>query len=130
MTNPAIQMVDTPAAPADRKSLKLRLSHQARTRLSQLAEPLQVELELLFSCLVRKRVNFNDKAHSDGIEMSCDEANVQIHFRPVVNRSCAIEEVHGEQEKIAIEVKKPAAFMPRWLALDFRGGHWVGEFGW
>lgn len=120
----AVQIIDEPA------SISLRLSRRAEAALSQLAEPLHVELELLFSCLIRKRVLFHENTPRDVIPLQCGHARVAAHFRPAVTKACRAADVKGEQDKDSLVLHRPEAFVPRWLELDFSGGTWSGSFGW
>ena len=35
----------------------------------------------------------------------------------------------GSPELEAFPIQRPEAFLPKWLAVDFRHGDWSGEFG-
>lgn len=110
------------------KSLKLRISKQAEARLSQRAEPLLLEMELYFSCLIRKRVYVRESA--EGFETIPVTRHLHIWFRPVVTKTCAISECDvGNPPVVDMPVVKPGRYFPRWLTLDYRSGRWHADFG-
>lgn len=109
--------------------LQLHLSPAAEKAVANLDEALVVELELLFSCLVRKRVRFPRQAPADGRLIHVSNPKLAIHFRPIATRHCRLEEIEGEQETELLPLAKPEAFVPRWLHLDYQNGQWSGDFG-
>ncbi len=113
------------------RPLQIRLSPRAVTALQEGAEPLLVQMELYFSCLVRKAVYFldpEDPAAAEGLRQRVSE-RFWISFRPVTTAQCAVAEVTGAPPVETMPVKHPAAFVPRWLQLDYRRGQWQGEYG-
>jgi len=107
----------------------IRLSRSALRRLQQQHVPLLVELELYFSCLLRKRVRFPDNAPADALPLPCPHPMLEVRFRPVMTRACSMAEVDSAPDLEAFPIRRPASFRPRWLQLDFRDGRWTGEFG-
>jgi hypothetical protein len=45
-----------------------------------------------------------------------------------MTRQCALSYVDGGPPLDAFPIQRPEAFLPKWLALDFRWGAWSGEF--
>lgn len=111
------------------RDLALKISPRARAALAHAKEGLYIEMELYFSCLLRKRVNFLGAARTGAIATAPLSEHVRIYFRPVMTRSCAIGDTGDVPELEAFPLKRAAAFMPRWLNLDYRAGQWSGEFG-
>ena len=111
------------------RTLRLNLTAAAQAALTGRDAPLLVELELLFSCLLRKRVHFPHSAPEDALPMESGDAQVKVHFRPVMTHHCVVGDVEVEPELERFPIQKPEAFMPHWLTLDHRNGHWHGEFG-
>ena len=66
-------------------------------------------------------------AHPDALCASLDE-RIMACFRPVMTRKCALSDVEGRSELEGFPIQRPEAFLPKWLALDFRRGAWSGEF--
>ena len=68
------------------KSLEIRLTAAAQKALSQRDRPLVAEMELLFSCLLRKRVYFGDEtAQSTPVN-----DRLAVRFRPIMTRHCMV----------------------------------------
>jgi len=110
------------------RTLELRLSAAARRRLATGGAPLVAEMELYFSCLIRKRVRFPAAPHAGAVCVHAGES-LTVCFRPVMTRACAIETVEGSPELEAFPIQRREAFLPRWLELDWRRGGWSGDFG-
>ena len=109
------------------KPVRVEWSKAADKALSTLSKPLSVEMELYFSCLIRKKVRFGDKAHSS-VFVPVNE-RLGVAFRPVTTRTCSISNGDEEPPLDDFPIKNPAAFVPRWLKIDYRREVWVGEFG-
>ncbi len=108
------------------KSVEIRLSPRASAALAQRATPLLVEMELLFSCLIRKRVLFYEQGAENGTAVS---KALAVSFRPVMTRACSIASLEGSPPLEDFPLKNVQAFVPHWLSLDFRHGQWAGDFG-
>jgi hypothetical protein len=110
------------------RALELRLSAAAQRQLTAGGEPPVVEMELYFSCLIRKRVRFPAAPHPDATCVRAGE-HMTVCFRPVMTRACAVESVEGSPELEAFPIQRREAFLPKWIELDWRDGAWSGEFG-
>ncbi len=108
------------------KDLEIRLSTAAQRALARRERPLLAEMELLFSCLIRKRVQFSEQIVKGAIPAS---DRLFVHFRPVMTRVCAVADVVGSPPLDDFPIADPRPFVPRWLAIDYHHGQWVGEFG-
>jgi hypothetical protein len=111
------------------RALALRLTARAETALARRREPLEIELELYFSCLLRKRVYFRAAPQADAAARARLTDAVSLSFRPVVTRQCAVGDVRGAPALEYVPLVRPEAFLPHWLALDCVDGAWTGEFG-
>jgi len=111
------------------RELELRCTSRAAEQLATALEPLDIELELYFSCLIRKRVNVRRAARDDVAARGRVNERVTISFRPVMTKACAVHDVPGAPDLEPIPLVRETAFTPKWLSLDFRHGDWVGEFG-
>lgn len=109
-------------------SLRLRLTPAAARALAARDRPLLVELELYFSCLIRKRVRFPASA-GPAVLRARLAPSLEVAFRPVTGRHCRLDEAPGPPALEAFPLARVAAFRPRWLWLDCRRGRWRGEFG-
>lgn len=112
------------------RELELRVTTSAERALVAERGPLDIELELYFSCLIRKRVCFRTDAHQDAVARTALTDTVTVSFRPVMTHACPLAEAgEGAPALRALPIVRPEAFTPRWLALDHRSGKWAGEFG-
>ncbi len=110
------------------RSLRLSLTQAAQQALEQRSDALLLELELYFSCLIRKRVYVRDDAAcEDSIPIS---DKLHIRFRPVVTQTCAIRDVPRDNPPVRdMPIVHPERYFPHWLTLDYRHGKWLAEFG-
>lgn len=110
------------------KPLQVYVTRAAEVVLAERTSPLIVEMELYFSCLIRKRVRFHSQA-GKGLLYPVN-ANLSINFHPVMTEQCSLDSrCEGEIPKAEFPITNPAAFLPRWLRLDYEKGEWLGEFG-
>lgn len=113
----------------NQRTIDVILTSRAQQALKNLSAPLNVELELYFSCLIRKRVLFPDQSHTDSIPLKSSHEKLNIQFRPVMTRVCSVDDVEGAPDLETFPIKRPEAFIPHWLRLDNQSGKWMGEFG-
>lgn len=107
------------------RAVDIRLTPAAEAALAKRTAPLVVEMELLFSCLLRKRVLFDGPA--DGT-VAVNE-RLAVRFRPIMTRRCSVAEGGAKPPSEAFPLENPRPYVPHWLRLDFRRGRWTGEFG-
>lgn len=119
---PSVQTLDIAG-----RTLTVELNRGARTALAVRTIPLVAEMELYFSCLIRKRVRFPFEVHPDAMCAVLDP-RLTICFRPVMTRACAVGDVAEKPGLTALPIRRPAAFVPKRLILDCRHGNWSGEF--
>ena len=105
------------------RALRVRVSEAAARVLAERAGGTVAELELYFSCLVRKRVRFLPGA------WEFNNRGLRVRLRPVAGRACAVEEAAGGQPLEALPVARPEAFVPRWLHVDAGPRGLAGSFG-
>jgi hypothetical protein len=107
------------------KSLEIRLSAAARDALARRTAPLVAEMELLFSCLLRKRVHFGEETAASTPVSDC----LAVRFKPIMTRRCSVAEGGASPPSERFPLENPRPYVPHWLAIDYRKGEWVGEFG-
>lgn len=107
------------------KPVEIRLTAAAERALSQRVAPLVAEMELLFSCLLRKRVYFGDSV--DGATPV--NSQLSVRFKPIMTRRCSVAEGGATPPSEGFPLENPRPFIPGWLAIDYRRGEWVGKFG-
>lgn len=109
------------------RPLRVSLSKAAVQALEARAEPLLAEMELYFSCLIRKRVRFREASAERGGTAVTDR--LRVSFRPVMTAHCGTDYAGEEPPLTDFPIQNARAFVPRWLHLDYRHGAWTGEFG-
>lgn len=108
------------------KKVLVEWSTSAGKAMGSLASPLLVEMELYFSCLIRKAVRFNQKSSLRyGVSVT---PKLVVGFRPVMTKVCKVSEVEEDPPLEDFHIVKPEAFVPKKLFIDFKRGHWLGEF--
>lgn len=118
------------------KSIDVTLSEAARNALSRRIKPLAVEMELYFSCLIRKQVRFSDAITKyvgnsklkTPLETSLND-RMRIRFHPVMTEACGKEYEGDEPPLTEFPITNPKAYIPHWLKIDYQKDAWVGEFG-
>ena len=83
-------------------------------------------MELLFSCLIRKKVRFYEQGADSSTPASKE---LSERFRPVMTRQCSISSLDGPPPSDDFPIKNVRPYVPHWLSIDFRKGQWLGEFG-
>ena len=118
------------SVPVHGRPVDVRLTHAARRAAASLTSTLLVEMELYFSCLVRKRVLFRELevAARRPAGTSHITARLLLRFRPVVTRTCRIADAGDEVPLTDMPVLHPERFVPPTLSIDYRRGQWLGEF--
>jgi len=100
----------------------------AARELARRTAPLIVELELYFSCLVKKFVHFRDD--SRGMPTVAAGDMLQLYFRPVTSTACSLETAArlGRQPEMDIDTPATRRIAPKRVSLDHVGGAWRGSF--
>ena len=108
------------------KQVLVEWTSSADKKLQELTEPLAVEMELYFSCLIRKAVRFGRDAQA--VNFAFAAPKLKIGFRPVMTKACRVSDFEGEPPLEDFPIVRPEAFVPKRLTIDFRRGKWIGEF--
>ncbi|MBI5041695.1 MAG: hypothetical protein HZB57_11015 [Gammaproteobacteria bacterium] len=112
--------------------LHIHFSPAAIAAAATLQTPLTIELELYFSCFVRKAVRFHAAPPStDSLPDSHTRIldHVHVHFHPVTTQHCSMANSPDAPPMETMPVTRPQAFLPRWVEIDFHRGAWIGEYG-
>lgn len=111
------------------KPLLVRWTERAQQTLESLESPLLVEMQLYFSCMIKKRVLFHslhDSAVSDTIIVN---NNLAIIMRAVQASSCdPVEFARHYPARRVLETPAAKSMQARQLDIDCRHGQWHGEF--
>lgn len=110
----------------DGKPVNIQLSQAAKQALQQRTTQLVAEMELLFSCLIAKQVNFREfDSAAAGVPVT---DNLAISFRAIMTQSCDISGT-STFETETFPVANSERYVPYWLEIDYQSGQWQGEFG-
>jgi len=114
------------------KVISITLTRAAATQLEKRTTPLCVEMELYFSCLIRKKVRifeqFREQLNADFV-VDVSET-LSLGFRPVMTKTCSVSSCEGESPPLSdFPIEKPESYIPKWLKMDFKKKEWLGEFG-
>lgn len=110
------------------QDLEVGYSRKALSHLKDL-DGVHLQMELLYSCLVRKRVVSDDQAQGHGqCHLKLDNG-MTLSFRPVVLQHCDVEVYNEGQPLLDMPVAEDRTIRPRWLYVDYHKGQWCGDFG-
>ncbi|HUW97518.1 MAG TPA: hypothetical protein VMV40_01575 [Acidiferrobacter sp.] len=115
------------------KAFSVELTSAASRALDARSEPLVVEMELFFSCLVRKRLRWGKQVPTEvGTLSGVPHAKLQVWFHPVMAQHCDLPDNDDLSALPLMDfpLARKEAFTPRWLHLDYHGGEFRGDFGW
>ena len=111
------------------KPLRVSWTQRAERQLQRQNQPLLAEMQLYFSCVVKKRVLFHEQGHNDELESVAVNEQLQIAFRPVEANSCdPVEFAANHPVRREFESSGAVKMHPSHLHLDFKGDSWLGEF--
>jgi hypothetical protein len=108
------------------RTIEVTLSSAAEEALSQRDMPLLAEMELYFSCLIRKVVRFHETTTDDSIAIN---EKLSLRFRPIMTQHCGTDYEGTEPPVTDFPITEPERYVPHWLKIDYKGGQWYGEFG-
>lgn len=96
--------------------------------LARRETPIHVELELYFSCLVKKFVHFRED--SRGRPTVAVNDKLRLYFRPVVSTVCSIDvaERLDRQPEMEIDSEALRRIAPKQVFIDHVAGIWRGNF--
>ena len=117
-------------ASIEEKQVSVHVSERAMIALGHRTLPLHVNMELYFSCFIKKMVHFSDSPSS--FESSQILNNLFASFRPLQSKSCNIHDLGADSKPTLIDlpVVKRKAIVPKHLFIDCRKGKWTGNFTW
>lgn len=109
------------------KNLRVEWTDRANRVLRTRSEPLIIEMQLYFSCVLKKRVLFHQTSELETTDVG---SSMKIAFRPIQAAACDPEEF-AKNYPVGRVLETPAAtkMIPSRLRIDFRKGQWEGEFG-
>ncbi len=108
------------------KPLSIEWTKRAQREFIKKNSPLIVEMQLYFSCVVKKRVLFTDNANFNSATVN---DNLSVAFHPVESASCdPIEFAKNFPEKRRFDSSASQKMHPKQLKIDYKNQIWQGEF--
>lgn len=106
--------------------IEVELTASAERAAATLEQPLHVEMELYFSCLIRKKLQFRSLKSADSVAIT---DKLSLDFRPVMTAHCSTDYEGDEPPVTDFPIARQDSFMPHWVRIDYHNGHWQGDFG-
>ncbi len=104
-------------------------TRRAERQLQRLDRPLLAEMQLYFSCVVKKRVLFHQQLPRDELQLMPVNDRLQVAFRAVQATSCdPLEFAANYPVQQEFETPGASKMHPKSLQIDYRDGDWLGEF--
>jgi hypothetical protein len=109
------------------KPVRVELSAAAERALSKRANPLFAEVQLIFGCMIAKRVWFRDEAVENAVSVN---SKLNVWFRPArYAKACSFDDIDNGAEASDYPVAGDRGrFVPDLLSIDYRGGKFTGDF--
>lgn len=108
------------------KNVDVFWTQRAEHALSNRTSSLLVEMQLYFSCVIKKRVLFHDDSTMESQPLN---EKIRITSRAVQSGSCSAEEF-AKRFPIKQELTSKSAknMLPTLLKIDYKNNQWIGEF--
>jgi hypothetical protein len=109
------------------KTVRVELSAAAEHALAKRAQPLFAEVQLIFGCMIAKRVWFRDEASPGAVPVT---PKLNVWFRPArYEKACSFDDIDNgavaSDFPMAVDRK---GFVPDVVRIDYRAGKWQGDF--
>lgn len=110
------------------RTVRVEWTAAAAAALAERTLPLYVELELYFSCLVKKFVHFRADARGKTPVAVTDK--LYLYFRPVTSTACTFETAErlGRQPEMDIESPALQHVAPKRVFIDYVADDWRGSY--
>ena len=108
------------------KSVRVTMSSAAADVLRDRDVPLVAEAEILFSCLIRKRLSFRD-ASPDLLSWPITD-DLHVSVRPVLYELCRPDDGATEPNIIDFAVADIGALVPKSIHIELAHGELAGTF--
>jgi hypothetical protein len=109
------------------KPVRVELSAAAERALAKRTNPLFAEVQLIFGCMIAKRVWFRDEPVENAVPVN---SKLKVWFRPArYAKACSFDDIdNGAEASDYPVVGDRGRFVPDLLSIDHRGGKWIGDF--
>ena len=108
------------------KKMSIMYTKRAEKALQLRTAPLIAELQLYFTCVVQKRVNFHEQYNLETITAN---PHLEIAYHAVQSDACdPVEFAEKHPVKKELNSKAAASMRPSLLKIDYKNSKWVGDF--
>ena len=108
------------------RMVRVRWTDRADVALRGLNQPLAVEVQLYFSCVVKKRMLFHQSPVPGSVAVA---PNLDLVFRCIASAACDPTEFAESYPEGRSLMSGPAAEIPpKRVDIDYRRGGWEGSF--
>ena len=108
------------------RRVQVRWTERAARELQRRRQPLVVELQLYFSCVVKKRVLFHESTTLDSTPVT---DKLRLAYRAIASAACdPLEFANNYPSGKVLSGPAVARMVPGRVELDFRRDGWEGEF--
>ncbi len=108
------------------KTINVKWTQRAEQALRAREHSLTIEMQIYFSCVVKKRVLFHDQSDDDAININ---DKLRIVSKTVQSDSCdAAEFAKNFPVKNELISDSANKMLPTLLCVDYKDQQWVGEF--
>lgn len=110
------------------RSLLVEWTPRAQRELDRRTHPLYVEMELYFSCMVKKYIHFLEQPRSGKFVHVNDK--FAVYLRPVTSTECSMDLAAdlGRQPEIELHNEAVSRMVPKRIFVDFKNRRWMGEY--
>ena len=110
----------------NQREVEVKWTARAERELRRLDQGLVVELQLYFSCVIKKRVLFHAASGIDAIRVA---DRLGLTFQPIASAVCDPHEFASSYPQGKnLSGGRAARMVPRTVEIDFRQGGWEGQF--
>lgn len=110
------------------KPLLVEWTPGAQREFESRIHPLYVEMELYFSCMVKKFIHFREQPRNDTPVYVSEK--FAVYFRPVTSTDCSVELATdlGRQPELELHNERTLRLVPKRIFVDFKNTRWSGEY--
>ncbi|MCU7940744.1 MAG: hypothetical protein KZQ64_16130 [gamma proteobacterium symbiont of Bathyaustriella thionipta] len=112
------------------KPLCIEWTNRADSALRKRKYPLNIEMELYFSGMIKKMVIFHDspKNKIEQDKLHSITRQMKVWFHPVTSGVFKMGDAPHQQSMIDVEIINLHNYYPKKLNIDFRNDRWEGHF--
>jgi hypothetical protein len=109
------------------KPVRVELSAAAESALARRTSPLFAEVQLIFGCMIAKRVWFREEPAENAVPVN---SKLSVWFRPArYAKACSFDDIdNGAEAGDYPVVGDRGRFVPDMLFIDYRAGKFAGDF--